>query len=136
LANEIKTELNEKGHIVRNIINVKLRVTKEPLPLFFVDLEPGNNKKEIYQPQFLQNFKIRVKPPRHKRVIAQCTWCHAMATQKPTAQSSTNVSNAEGHTILKVVKNLKTLHPHVSYATGDTLQATSCKLQATSCKLP
>jgi hypothetical protein len=47
-----------------------------------------------------------------------------MATQKTTAQSSTTVSNAEGHTILKVVKNLKTFHPHASYATGNTLQTT------------
>jgi hypothetical protein len=38
--NEIKNELNEKGHPVRNIINVKHRATKEPLPPFFVDLEP------------------------------------------------------------------------------------------------
>jgi hypothetical protein len=30
-TNEIKNELNEKGHLVRNIINVKNRATKEPL---------------------------------------------------------------------------------------------------------
>jgi hypothetical protein len=53
--NEIKNELNGKGHLVRNIINVKHRATKEPLLLFFVDLEQQNNNKEIYQLQFLQN---------------------------------------------------------------------------------
>jgi hypothetical protein len=47
-----------------------------------------------------------------------------MATQKPTAQRPTTVSNTEGHTILKVVKNLKKLHPHASYTTGDILQTT------------
>jgi hypothetical protein len=35
--NAIKNELNEKGHILRNII-VKHRATKEPLSLFFADL--------------------------------------------------------------------------------------------------
>jgi hypothetical protein len=94
----MKNKLNEKGHLVRNIINVRHRATKEPLPLLFVDLEPRNNNKEIYQLQFLQHCKIRVEPPRHKRVIAQCTrrqsygqtkgWLHtvhgakAMVTQK------------------------------------------------------
>jgi hypothetical protein len=37
-TNEIKNELNGKGHLVRNII-VKHKATKEPLPLFFVDLD-------------------------------------------------------------------------------------------------
>jgi hypothetical protein len=45
--NEIKNELNAKGHQVRNIINVKHRATREPLPLFFVDFEPQNNNREI-----------------------------------------------------------------------------------------
>jgi hypothetical protein len=191
---------------------------KSPLPLFFVDLEPRNNNKEIYQLQFLQYGKIRVQQSRHIRVVAQCTRCqscghakewlrnvygaNAMATQKsdcamytvpklwphkrviaqytrcqcyghtkewlhilhgdkavatqksdctvytvpklwphkrviaqytrcqnyghtkPTAQSPTTVSNAEGHTTLKVAQNLKTPHQHDSYAIGDTLQTT------------
>jgi hypothetical protein len=47
-----------------------------------------------------------------------------MATQKPTAQSPTAVSDGEGHTILKVVKTLKALQPHASCAAGDTLKTT------------
>jgi hypothetical protein len=96
-ANGIKNELNGKGHLVRNI-TVKHKDTKEPLPLFYVDLEPRHNNKEIFQLQFLQHCKYRVEPPRQERVIAQCTrcqsyghteeWLHnvhvakAMATQK------------------------------------------------------
>jgi hypothetical protein len=38
--NKIENELNEKEYLVRNTINVKHRATNEPLPLFFVDLEP------------------------------------------------------------------------------------------------
>ena len=36
---DIKQELSELGHNVRNIINAQHRTTKEPLNFFFVDLE-------------------------------------------------------------------------------------------------
>jgi hypothetical protein len=36
---DIKQELTELRHTVRNIINVRHKLTKEPLNLFFVDLE-------------------------------------------------------------------------------------------------
>jgi hypothetical protein len=72
---EITDELDSKGHKVRNIINVKHRVSKEPLPLFFVDLEPNEKNNEIYNLQFLYNTKIKVEPPRKKRRIIQCTRC-------------------------------------------------------------
>jgi hypothetical protein len=72
---ELAEELNTKGHQVRNIVNVRHRVTKEPLPLFFVDLEPKENNKDIYDLQYLYNTKIRVEPPRNRREIVQCTRC-------------------------------------------------------------
>jgi hypothetical protein len=72
---DIIEELNKKGHKVRNIINVKHRISKDPLPLFFVDLEPQNNNKEIYNLEFLQHCKIRIEPPRRKTTIVQCTRC-------------------------------------------------------------
>jgi hypothetical protein len=37
---DIIEELDKKRHEVRNIINVKHRISKEPLSLFSVDLEP------------------------------------------------------------------------------------------------
>jgi hypothetical protein len=42
---EIAEELNNKSHKVRNIINVKHRVSKELLPLFFVDLDPNEKQQ-------------------------------------------------------------------------------------------
>jgi hypothetical protein len=44
---DIRQELLDLGHTVRNIINVHHRITKEPLNLFFVDLEPAGNNKDI-----------------------------------------------------------------------------------------
>ena len=44
----IITELREQGHNVRNLYNIRHRVTKEPLPLSYIDLEPKSNNKDIY----------------------------------------------------------------------------------------
>lgn len=74
-TNDIKEELQALGHKVRNIINAKHRQTKEPLNMFFVDLEPSENNKEIYQIRGLQNKTVVIEPPRRDNNIAQCTRC-------------------------------------------------------------
>ena len=43
--------------------------------MFFVDLEPEVNNKEIYKLEFLQNTLIRVEAPRIKNSVIQCTRC-------------------------------------------------------------
>jgi arsenate reductase-like glutaredoxin family protein len=45
---EIENQLIKMGHKVRNVINGRHKVTKQPLNLFFVDLEPTGNNKGIY----------------------------------------------------------------------------------------
>jgi len=72
---DIKEELQAYGHTARNIMNIRHRVSKEPLPMFFVDLEPAANNKEIYKLEYLQHTKIRVEAPRIKTSIIQCTRC-------------------------------------------------------------
>ena len=47
---EIKEELQKKGHAVRTILNTRHRVNKYPLSMFYVDLDPKENK-EIYNLQ-------------------------------------------------------------------------------------
>jgi hypothetical protein len=44
---QITAELEKQGHKLRNILNVKYLITKEPLSLFFIDLEPKENNKGI-----------------------------------------------------------------------------------------
>ena len=78
----IKEALKEKGHSVRNIINVRHRVEKTPLPLFFVDLEPAANNKQIYSLRSLGNMQIAVEPPRRKNFIIQCTRCQSYGHSK------------------------------------------------------
>ena len=59
---DIKYELRTLGHEVRNIINVKHRQTKEPLNIFFIDLEPAKNNKDIYKVKAIQNKIIHIEP--------------------------------------------------------------------------
>jgi len=49
------------------------RLTKVPLPFYFVDLEPRDNNKSIDDLQFLCNMKITIEAPRRKTSIVQCT---------------------------------------------------------------
>jgi len=73
---EIRQELLELGHKARNILNAQNRITKEPLNLFFVDLEPAQNNKELYKITALLNKIIQTEPPRAKRNnIVQCMRC-------------------------------------------------------------
>jgi hypothetical protein len=77
---ELKTEISQQGHALRNIINAKHCVTKDPLNLLFVDLEPSNNNnnnnnKDIYNITRLQNSVIQIEPPRKGKHIVQCMRC-------------------------------------------------------------
>jgi hypothetical protein len=79
---QITTELEKQGHKVRNILNVKHRATKETLPQFFIDLEPKENNKTIYDMEFLCNMKITVEAPRQKKHIVQCRRCQSYGHTK------------------------------------------------------
>jgi hypothetical protein len=54
---------------------VKHYLTKQPLSMFFIDLQPAPNNKAIFQMEFLQHRKIRFEPPKHSRDIPQCANC-------------------------------------------------------------
>jgi hypothetical protein len=73
---DIKQELAELGHTIRNIINVRHKLTKEPLNLFFVDLEPAQNNKKIYEVTDIQNRTVKIEPPHSSKTnITQCMRC-------------------------------------------------------------
>jgi len=50
---EIKQLINNKGHTVINKWNVRRRTTKESVSIFFVELKPAVNNKDIYNINFL-----------------------------------------------------------------------------------
>jgi len=73
---DICQELFTLRHVVRNIVNIHHRLTKEPLNPFFVDLEPANNNTDIYNITAIQNKMIHIEPPRTKKQhIPQCVRC-------------------------------------------------------------
>lgn len=51
------------------------RLTKRPLSLFFVDLEPSPNNKDIYKIEKLVNAIIKFEPPYKKKTAVQCHRC-------------------------------------------------------------
>ena len=74
-TDEIKTELEHIGFEVINISNVRHRVSKNPLSMFYVNLKQNSNNKDIYKIEHLLYTKISVEPPRKKREIPQCHKC-------------------------------------------------------------
>ena len=75
-VNEIRQELFDLGHDFRNIVNAHHRITKEPLNLFFPDLEPAANNKDVYNITVLQNKIVLIEPPRfNKTNVVQCARC-------------------------------------------------------------
>lgn len=75
-TDQITEAITQYGHSVRNITCVLHRVTKQPLSLFYVNLEPKENNKDIYNIEFLLNMKVKFEPPHKKRNdIPQCKRC-------------------------------------------------------------
>jgi hypothetical protein len=72
---DIKEEIEKLNHKVANIWNIKHYRTKLPLPMFFVELRPAPNNKDIFNIEFLQQCRIKFEPPRQTRNIAQCAKC-------------------------------------------------------------
>jgi hypothetical protein len=72
---DIKTEIEKLGHHVTNIWNITQSRTKLPLSMFFVDLKPAPNNKDIFKVEYLQQCRITFEPPKPKREIAQCANC-------------------------------------------------------------
>ena len=80
---ELKFELLMHGHEVTNISNIRHRITKNPLSLFFIDIKQKENNKEIYNVNRLMNSIVKTEPPLIKKEIVQCKRCQRYShTQK------------------------------------------------------
>ena len=67
--------LERLGHEVINVSNIRHRVSKNPLSLFFIDLKQKPNNKEIYNISRLMNAIVKFEPPQIKKEIVQCKRC-------------------------------------------------------------
>jgi len=79
---EIEKELSALGHMPRNVTNVLHIVTKQPLPLFFVDLETDINNKDVFKIDHLYYTKIKIEEPRPNNQPIQCLRCQGFGHTK------------------------------------------------------
>lgn len=75
-------ELKALGFKPKQMVPVHHPVTKAPLPLFFLDLEPNDNNEKIYTLPTLYYCKIKVEPPKPRRTVIQCLRCQAYGHSK------------------------------------------------------
>lgn len=84
--------------MISNIWNVKQRKTKNPLPIFYVDLKPKANNKDIYNIKLLMNTCVQFEAPHAKREIPQCTRCQRYGHTKNYCYNNPRcVKCAENH---------------------------------------
>lgn len=78
----IKSELELRLYEVRQVTQVIHRISKTPLPLFFVDLEPTDHSNEIFKLESLLHTKIKIEEPHKPKIISQCQNCQAYGHTK------------------------------------------------------
>jgi hypothetical protein len=73
----VREDIERMGNKIRNLWNIRHRVTGYPLSLFF-DVEPTTNNSEICHIEYLQNMRVQFEPPHQKQNnIQQCKVCQA-----------------------------------------------------------
>jgi hypothetical protein len=121
---EIQIELTKRGHQVRNIINGRHRVTKETLNIFFIDLEPSMNNKEVYKINYIQNKAVVIEPPGKISGIIQFTRCQQYGHSKTYCNRPYACVKCGGAHNTSSCKKPEILPPDVPYATVITLLIT------------
>lgn len=74
-VNDLRAALQEKGHTALIIHNMKQRGSGNPTSLFFVELKPNENNKDVYEIDLILNHRVKFEPPHKKREIPQCAKC-------------------------------------------------------------
>jgi hypothetical protein len=123
---DTRQELIELGHNSRNIINAQHRITKEPLNLFFVDLEPAENNKDIFNITVLQNKIIQIEPPRLKKNnLVHCMRCQQYGHTKFYCNKPFMCVKCSGtHNSKERKKRAKKHQQHAHYAEAIILPTT------------
>lgn len=69
LTNEIGIAIQEIGFTVRQVVNVRHKITKLALLIFFVDLERAEINKDIFHIIFILYTKIKIEELHKRREI-------------------------------------------------------------------
>ncbi|KAL4119521.1 hypothetical protein QTP88_012327 [Uroleucon formosanum] len=119
----IKKELLDSGFTTRNIMPVFHKLTKTPLPIFFIDLEPGPTNADIFKITSLCYTIVKIELAHPKRDIPQCHRYHTpvllhiraqplMKPNRPTITPRfTNWNKFRGILSKKTILNIKLKSP-------------------------
>jgi len=72
---DIGIAIEEKGYTVRQVTNVIHKIAKVKLPIFFIDLEPAEINKEIFNLTSLVHTRVKLEEPHIRKDIVQCLNC-------------------------------------------------------------
>lgn len=72
---DIKAAIEELGHNVNDISQLRERINKKPMPIFFINLATNSNNKDIYKVNRLLNMVVKFEPPKKQLIVPQCTNC-------------------------------------------------------------
>jgi hypothetical protein len=81
-TNEIGIAIEKIGFTIRQVSNVLHKITKQNLPIFFIDLESAEINHEIFQLKSLLHTKIKIEELFKHRNIIQCMNCQEYGHSK------------------------------------------------------
>ncbi|KAL4111813.1 hypothetical protein QTP88_015698 [Uroleucon formosanum] len=115
----IKSELEQRLFEVRQVSAVLHKVNKNPLPLFFVDLEPTSQSNDIFQLTSLLHTKIKVEEPYKPKIISQCTNCQVYGHTKSYCDYPARCVRCGGHHSSSDCPNSRDAPPKCALCSGD-----------------
>lgn len=127
-TSEIGIAITDFGYTVRNVSNVLHKTSKQPLPLFFIDLDPAEINKEIFQLKSLLHTKISVEEPHKRRELIQCTNCQDYGHSKSYCAHPPKCVRCVGHHLTSTCTQPKDQPPTCSLCGGNhTANYRGCK---------
>jgi len=83
--------------------------------MFFIDLEPAPNNKDMFEIKFLHHTKIKIEEPRDNKQTIQCLRCQGFGHTKAYCNFLQNVSAMEIIIYLRSVKKPRTSQQSVLF---------------------
>jgi len=71
-TDDIKNTIEIEEYTVCQVANVIHKITKNKRPIFFIDLEPSETNKEIFNLTLLLHTRVKIEEPHKKKGIVQC----------------------------------------------------------------
>ena len=126
---DIKADLLSLGYQVRNVFNIKSRVTKQPLSIFFVDLDPSTNNKDVYKIKHLSNAMVSIEPPKQTDDLVQCYRCQEFGHSKTYCKRPYKcVKCGNGHQTSTCTKDINTPPKCVHCLENHTASYKGCRI--------